>query len=294
MNTKRSYVWLMLALLISVLSSINCLPPIMPYTEFGVIAGSGPYEYITMPDDTLAVSGAIQFSYPIERNVEATIWTVLEGQDGVVFEDDRALETKVIFPETGLYTLELKVNTRRVETGEVEIFSDELQVAVIPENGAFLALYRIPYHAGNSNCPTAYWLMEDEGFLKLTHTEDACVIALRDGAYSKTFRYQPSETIEVDLDPTMPGVFNGVIFLGCTSYADTREGVAVKYVGTQTVTYEFTTDEYGRFALALEPGEYDFALRTHEADYPLDSIGRAWSQTGYADFGVPICRVYRD
>lgn len=286
MNTIRSYAWLLLALLISAMPSLNCLPPIMPYIEFGMWAG-GSFYPITMPNNTLALEGHIQESYPTERSVDSQRWVVMDGPGDVFFEDEHDLRTNATFSETGIYTLRLIVSTITVDTGFWEWYSDDVTVAVIPENGVLLVVYR------GDACPDEYIVMEEEGPLELT--QDGCVLALREGSYSERYDVRAHTTFEVYLDPTVPGNFNGVIFEGpCGHYAENREGVAINYVDGEEITYEFTTNEQGQFTVTLEPDDYTtFWLKTDMPDYPLDGVGSSREPSGYADFSTirrSVCR----
>ena len=85
------------------------------------------------------------------------------------------------------------------------------------------------------------------------------IYALREGYYTELYYCQKGETIDVDLDMIIPDKFNGVIFMSDVFVEDCYlENTNVKVMDNDTVITVFQTDEQGRFAMELEPGNYYF------------------------------------
>jgi len=106
--------------------------------------------------------------------------------------------------------------------------------------------------------------MPEEGEITITselppQSSYAFVYAFREGYYTEIYNLDESNTINVDLDPIVPTKFNGTIFLTDPFFtalylADTD----VNVIDGDTVVGQFRTDEQGRFAIEMEPGNYYF------------------------------------
>ncbi len=106
--------------------------------------------------------------------------------------------------------------------------------------------------------------MPEEGEITITselppQSSYAFVYAFRKGYYTEIYKLDESNTINVDLDPIVPTKFNGTIFLTDPFFtalylADTD----VNVIDGDTVVGQFRTDEQGRFAIEMEPGNYYF------------------------------------
>ena len=106
--------------------------------------------------------------------------------------------------------------------------------------------------------------MPEEGEITITselppQSSYAFVYAFREGYYTEIYKLDESNTINVDLDPIVPTKFNGTIFLTDPFFtalylADTD----VNVIDGDTVVGQFRTDEQGRFAIEMEPGNYYF------------------------------------
>jgi len=112
-------------------------------------------------------------------------------------------------------------------------------------------------------------IMPEEGEITITselppQSSYAYVYAFRKGYYTEIYYLDESNTINVDLDLIVPGMFNGVIFIAPeTTFPDRylENGDVVILDGNtvdSNVVGGFQTDEQGRFAIEMEPGTYYF------------------------------------
>jgi len=120
------------------------------------------------------------------------------------------------------------------------------------------------------------------------------VYASRNGYYTEIYYCEASGsppnnfiTVDVDLDPIVAGKFNGVIFMTQTFFSDAYlANTDVNVKEGETVVTEFQTDEQGRFAIDLEPGDYVFEFYEFEGldGYHLEEVE---IQGQYKDFFFP-------
>ena len=118
------------------------------------------------------------------------------------------------------------------------------------------------------------------------------VYASRDGYYTEIYNCEASGsppnnfiTVDVDLDPIVSGKFNGVIFITQSFFSDRylpNTDVTVKE--GETVVTEFQTDQQGRFAAEIEPGNYDFEFIPDWQEYHLEPVSIGGE---YQDFFFP-------
>ncbi len=118
------------------------------------------------------------------------------------------------------------------------------------------------------------------------------VYASRDGYYTEIYYCEASGsppnnfiTVDVDLDPIVSGKFTGVIFMTQSFFSDRylpNTDVTVKE--GETVVTEFQTDQQGRFATEIEPGNYDFEFISDWQEYHLEPVSIGGE---YQDFFFP-------
>ncbi len=108
--------------------------------------------------------------------------------------------------------------------------------------------------------------------------------ASREGYYTELYNFSGISTfwgirceLTVDLDPTIAGKFNGVIFLTQPFFSDgylANTDVNVVDIDTLEVVTQFRTDEQGRFAIELQPCNYYFEFYEFEGSggYHLEPV----------------------
>lgn len=117
------------------------------------------------------------------------------------------------------------------------------------------------------------------------------VYASRDGNYTEIYYCEASGsppnnfiTLDVDLDAIVPGKFNGVIFITQTFFSDycLSDTIVIVKQG-ETIITVFSTDQQGKFAAEIAPGDYDFVFTLGQEDYlePVSISGE------YQDFFFP-------
>jgi hypothetical protein len=114
------------------------------------------------------------------------------------------------------------------------------------------------------------------------------IYAFREGHYTELYNCEKGETINVDLDPIVPGMANGVIFMTQQWYFDSYLSLTdVTVREGDTVVAQFQTDDQGRFAIDLGPGNYYFEF-TFEFEVYFEEVE---IQGQYQDFYFPASMV---
>jgi len=123
------------------------------------------------------------------------------------------------------------------------------------------------------------------------------VYASRDGYYTEiyyceAFGSPPNNfiTVDVDLDPIVPGKFNGVIFMTQWFFSDRYlPNTDVNVVDGNTVVTQFQTDQQGRFATEIEPGNYyfEFTIVDEGGFFEDPYLEEVEIQGEYKDFFFP-------
>ncbi|HWS87495.1 MAG TPA: RHS repeat-associated core domain-containing protein [Pyrinomonadaceae bacterium] len=104
----------------------NDLPP-PPVNRFPV-ADAGPDQTITLPTDTVSLSGSASDDGLPEGATLDTVWSKVSGPGPVAFGDARAPATTATFTEPGTYVLRLSA------ADTLLVSKDEVTVTVVPRN----------------------------------------------------------------------------------------------------------------------------------------------------------------
>jgi hypothetical protein len=114
------------------------------------------------------------------------------------------------------------------------------------------------------------------------------VYAFRDGYYTKLYNCEKGDTISVDLDETVPGKFNGAIFLVQWYFSDSYlKNTVVNVLDGYDVVAQFQTDAHGAFAIdPLPPHFYSFEFNALD-DVPQYHLETAEVFGSYQDFFFP-------
>lgn len=111
------------------------------------------------------------------------------------------------------------------------------------------------------------------------------IYAMQAGYFTEYYYCGYGDTIDVELDPIDPQMFNGTLFItqdyfGPTYLSDTT----VEVYQDGALVMDFTTDEAGRFSIDIPPGSYSLSFK--DMDGFVYTVPVAVEGT-YADFTIP-------